>query len=560
MSIHIRSTRAGRIVVALATSAGLLAMAGCAAGGAEDAEPTEGGELVIGAEQEPDCTDWIASCAGSVWGSYIMQSETIPSAFDTRLVDGAWTAVPSILLAGEPEVEVTDDGQQTITYAIEPEAVWSDGEPITSEDFRYTALQIRDDDDIFDRTGYDLITDVETPDEHTAVVTLSESYANWRLLFSGDYGVLPAHILDGEDRGEVMGSGYDFSGGPWMIEEWDRGVSVTLVPNEQYWGDQPLLDRVTFQFLSDTSSAFQALQSGQVDALYPSPQIDAMAQIEAGIPGVEVEVAPDSGNLEALWMNNQAAPLDSVAVRQAIAYALDREALVERVYGAIGVTEPTQSFVTPVAGDWGSDDFTQYTPDADRITELMEGDGWELDANGVWAKDGETASMTLHTLAGNARRDLMVQVIQSQLGDAGFDIEIVTASAAELFGSTVLPGEYELGLWTLVDTFPSLSISSTFQTSSMPSEENGYAGLNFARASVPELDELLSTISTTVDEDERYDASVDADAIIADQVLSLPIATVPNVLLWSDELGGDIAINPSEGPWWNLEAWGRVDG
>ncbi|MGO2111621.1 MAG: ABC transporter substrate-binding protein, partial [Pseudoclavibacter sp.] len=207
--------------------------------------------------------------------------------------------------------EVTDDVGQVITYTIADEAVWSDGEPITSEDFNYTALQIRDGDDIFDRTGYSLITDIETPDPQTAVVTLSEQYANWPMLFSSDYGILPSHILDGADRAEVMASGYDFSGGPWMIEEWNRGVSVTLVPNEEYWGDQPLLDRVTFQFLADSNSAFQALQSGQVDALYPSPQIDAMAQIEAGIPGVDVEVAPGSGNLEALWMNNEAAPLDS---------------------------------------------------------------------------------------------------------------------------------------------------------------------------------------------------------------------------------------------------------
>ncbi|MGO2110938.1 MAG: ABC transporter substrate-binding protein, partial [Pseudoclavibacter sp.] len=242
------------------------------------------------------------------------------------------------------------------------------------------------------------------------------------------------------------------------------------------------------------------------------------------------------------------------------AFALDRDALVDRVYGAIGVTEPTQSFVTPVAGDWGSDEFSQYTPDADRVAELMEGDGWELNSAGVWERDGETASMTLHTLAGNARRDLMVQVIQSQLGEAGFDIEIVTKSPAELFGQIVLPGEYELGLWTLVDTFPTLNTPQTFSTETIPAEENGFAGLNFARASDPALDELLSTVSMSVDEDERYEASMAAEAIVAEQALSLPIATVPNVLLWSDELGGDIAINPSEGPWWNLEAWGRVDG
>ncbi|MGO2111620.1 MAG: hypothetical protein ACTH31_08410, partial [Pseudoclavibacter sp.] len=102
VSIRTRTARARRGPAALAALAGIVVLAGCSAGPAEVAEPAEGGEIVIGAEQEPDCTDWIASCAGSVWGSYIMQSQTIPAAFDTRLVDGAWTPVPSILLAQEP--------------------------------------------------------------------------------------------------------------------------------------------------------------------------------------------------------------------------------------------------------------------------------------------------------------------------------------------------------------------------------------------------------------------------------------------------------------------------
>src|SRR5690606_8610339 len=142
-----------------------------------------------------------------------------------------------------------------------------------------------------DKTGYTSITDVATPDEHTAVVTLSESYAGWKSLFSNAYGILPAHLLEGQERNAVMKDGYDFSGGPWVIDSWNKGVSVTLVPNENYWGEKPKLDKVTFQFITDTASAFQAIKSGQVSALYPTPQVDAMSQIEAGVPNTEIEVS-----------------------------------------------------------------------------------------------------------------------------------------------------------------------------------------------------------------------------------------------------------------------------
>ncbi|MFK4730313.1 peptide ABC transporter substrate-binding protein [Agromyces mediolanus] len=515
---------------------------------------TEGGELVIGAEQEPDCADWIATCAGSIWGSYIMQVPTMPVVFETRLVDDVWSPVASDLMSEEPEAVMAGD-KQVITYRLNPDAVWSDGTPITSADLAYTALQIRDGDDIFDKTGYTGIESIETPDPQTAIVTLGSSYAGWRSLFSV-YGVLPAHLLDGQDRAAIMKDGYDFSGGPWKIEAWNRGTSVTLVPNENYWGEKPHLDKVTFMFLPDTAAAFQALKSGQVDALYPSAQLDALKQIDAGLPGISSAIDARSGNLEALWFNNSVAPFDSKAVRTAIAYSLDRDAIVKRLFGELGIESAQQSFNTPIVGAFGSDDFAKYTTDLDQVDELMTGDGWKKNADGVWAKDGQTASFTLDTLAGNKRRDLTVQVIQAQLQEAGFAMDIKAVTPADLFGTIAPAGDFQAGLWAIVDTFPDPTLSASFASTNIPSEANGFSGINFFRADIPELDSLLATIDAELDQDARVEASKQADAIIADEVPSIPIDTVPNVLLWSDKVGGPLSINPVEGPFWNLAAWG----
>lgn len=68
-----------------------------------------------------------------------------------------------------------------------------------------------------------------------------------------------------------MANGYTFSAGPWIIESWDKGVSVTLVPNEEYAGTKPSLDKVVFKFLTDTAAGFQAIQNNEVSVLYPSP-------------------------------------------------------------------------------------------------------------------------------------------------------------------------------------------------------------------------------------------------------------------------------------------------
>ena len=547
------------LIAALAVTALVGSLAACTSSNAtpepSDVAVVDGGELVIGAEQEPDCADWIATCAGSIWGSYIMQTPTLPGVFQTRQVDDEWVPVPSDLVTGEPEAVVADDGTQTITYSINPDAVWSDGEPITSADFEYTALQIRDGDDIFDKTGYDRISSVDASDPQKVVVTLSSAYAGWRTLFSV-YGLMPAHLLEGKDRSALMSDGYDFSGGPWKIDKWTRGTSVTLVPNENYWGEKPHLDKVTFLFLPDTTAAFQALKSGQVSALYPSPQLDALSQIEAGLPGIKSQVDARSGNLEAIWLNNSVAPFDSVAVRQALAYSIDRDAIVKRLFGSLGIDKAQQSFNTPMVAPFAADDFKTYTLDLDKVDELMKGDGWAKNSDGVWAKGGETATFSIKTLAGNKRRDLTVQVLQSQLKDAGFEMTIDQVTPADLFGTIAPQGDFQAGLWALVDTFPDPTLSSTFSSVNIPSEANGFSGINFYRTNIPGLDDLLGQVDSELDQDARIAASHDADALIAENVPSLPLDTVPNVLLWSDKVGGPLQINPVEGPFWNLAQWG----
>lgn len=516
----------------------------------------QGGTIVIGAEQEPDCMDWIASCAGSIWGSYMAQVTTIPVVFNVRESGENWLPQASSIMAAEPEVSAGPP--QTVTYTLNPEAVWSDGVPISSADLKYTALQIRDGKDILDKTGYNFIADIETPDPQTAVVTFTEPFAGWKVLFSGSSGVLPSHILEGKDRAALMADGYSWSGGPWIIESWDKGQSITLVPNANYWGEKPKLDKVVFQFTADTAAAFQAFKSGQLDALYPTPQLDAIDQIKAGLPGARVQVQTASGNLEAIWMNNERPGLDSKAVRQALSYSIDRAAIVERVYGPLDVSQPAQSFYPPILSAFGGQDFSVYTLDLAKVDELMTGDGWAKDSEGIWAKDGTQAAFTITTIAGNLRRELMQQVLQQQLQAAGFKLTIENADAPDLFGVILPDGTFDLGLWTLVTTFPDPGLSFAFDSNNIPSEANEFSGLNYSRTNVPGLNEVLITVDVATDEAVRLAATQEGDKILADSATSLPLAAIPNVLLTLEKIGGPTSINPSEGPFWNLQEWGLV--
>jgi peptide/nickel transport system substrate-binding protein len=523
-------------------------------------EIPEGGNLVLGAEQEPDCADWISSCAGASWGYWTMNVNTMPRAFDPVLQDDeTYVYEPSILLAGEPTLET--DPKQVVTYEINPDAVWSDGEPITSSDFKYTWEQITTGEDIYDTTGYSNIESVDDSDPAVAVVTYETPYAGWKGLFGGGFGIYPSHILEGQDRNAAMVNGYDFSGGPWIIEEWNKGSEVVLVPNENYWGDVPKLESVTFRFVTDTAAEFQAYQAGEVAAIYPQPQLDVIESINAG--GEELgnsSFTPNTGNIEALWMNNAAPPFDSVAVRQAFAYSLDRDAIVEALFGGIGVTEASNALDPPIMAPYTNPDaFADYQLDLEQVDELMTGDGWEKNGDGIWEKDGETASIEFITTAGNARRERTQEIVIDQAGDAGFDITVANQEAGTFFGETLPNGDYQLGLYAQVLTSLDPSNCNLFCSKNIPSAENEFSGQNWTRTDIEGLDELLETLESSLDEDERQAAGAEAQDLLAESVGSLPVDPLPNILLWNDTILGPVNDNAILGPFNNMQYWGLAE-
>lgn len=514
----------------------------------------EGGDLVIGAEQEPDCVDWISSCAGASWGFWTLNVNTMPRTFDPVKTDDGYVYEPSILLDGEPELET--DPQQKVTYTIAEDAVWSDGEPITSTDFKYTWEQITTGEDIYDTTGYANIESVDDSDPKVAVVTFSEPFSDWKGLFGGGFGIYPSHILEGQDRNAAMANGYEFSGGPWVMEAWNKGTEIVLVPNEQYWGDQPKLDSVTFRFVTDTAAEFQAYQAGEVAAIYPQPQIDVIESINAGVEG-NSSFTEETGNMEALWMNNAEPPFDSVNVRKAFAYSLDRDAIVEALFGGIGLDTALNQLEAPILGDFTDPEaFSEYTLDLDQVDSLMTEDGWEKNGDGIWEKDGEPANIEFITTAGNARRERTQEIVIDQAAEAGFNITVANQEAGTFFGETLPNGDYQLGLYAQVATSLRAAGCTLFCSYNIPSPDNEFSGQNWQRVDIPEMDEHLEVLDTSTDEDEIAEAAAAAAEIQAENLISLPLDPLPNILLWSDTIIGTVEDNAILGPFSNMQYWG----
>jgi peptide/nickel transport system substrate-binding protein len=525
-----------------------------AAATATTAGSTGGGTVRIGVEQEWNTMDWMASDAGSTYGSWSGQYFTTARPYDfVKGADGIWAYKTSNLLSGDPTLSTVGD-KQTVTYKINPDAVWNDGKPITSTDFKYTWDQVANQDKIYDKSVFRDVSGVDDSDPATAVVTYSTANASWQDLYEA-YGLYPAHLLEGKDRNALTKDGYTWSAGPFQLVKWDKGVGATFEKNPMYWGEQAKIDKIEETFFADTAAEFQAFKAGEVDTIGPQPQLDAIDAINAGgLPGTS-SVDGETGNVEALWINNAAPPFDDVAVRQAVAYSIDRDAIVNKLFGGIGVTTAVQSLNPPILAAFSDQKaFSGYKLDLDKVTSIMTDAGYAKGSDGFWAKGGKKVSFTLKSTAGNKRRELTEQVMQQQLKEAGFDMTIVEEKADDLFGTSLPGGDYQIALYAQTATTLNPSLSSLFLSKNIPQPPEN-SGTNWTRTDIADLDPLLVTVDTETDTTKRADAAKKADDLMAEQVVSIPLDPLPNIGFYGDNISGDFSTNVVLGPWWNINTW-----
>jgi len=524
-------------------------------------EVPTGGTLTIGAEQEPDCMDWVGSCSGASWGFWTAQVATMPAALlPAKQSDGTYKYVPGPVLDGMPTLETSP--VQTITYKINPKAVWSDGTAITCADFKYTWQQVASGKDIYDPTGYTDIDTVDCANPAQAVVKYKsgKTYSGWQQLFGAAYGIMPSHILQGKDRDAAMKNGYAWSGGPWLMK-WTKGDNITLTPNDKYWGNKPKLDQVVFKFQADTAAEFQAFKSGQVQAIYPQPQIDVIDALGSGISGANQIASAQTGAVEAIWVQSEHFPFTSKAVRQALAYAIDRDAIVKQLFGKLGVDKAVNSLNPYVLAQYSDQEaFSNYKLDTGKVDELMTGDGWAKGSDGIWAKGGKKASFSISTTQGNKRRQLTVTALQKELKQAGFDLKLNFRSADDLFGKDGPAGNFDLALFAQQATTITPGLCAQFCSKNIPTSANGNTGNNWYRYNSKEADTQLELVDSSLDQDAQESAGKKGDQILAADMASLPLDPLPDILLWSKKVVGPISDNAILGMFWNVNEWGCTGG
>lgn len=490
-------------------------------------EPRQGGTIAISIG-EPVCADWYGQCGAANLG--VLPLQTLPSPM--TFVGGRYAPTP--LLVGEPTVDAGPP--QRVTYRIDPRAVWSDGTPITSSDFRYSWEQGR----TTNVRGMGDIVAVDDTDSKTAVVTWKEPNATWRERFRP---ILPRHLLDGKDRTAEMKDGYTFSGGPWMLDHWTRGQEFKIVRNPRYWGPPAHLDAVVMRVISDPTAARQAYKSNQIDML-----------LQAGAePGIEeLRSLPDTGfeAVSALFysmlaFNTQRPPLDRHAVRQALAYATDREAIVTQLHGPLRPdVKPVQSLASRANPDWYSEPFARYRRDLNKVAELMRGDGWSKGADGVWGRADARARIELLVDAAPRFHTLVGQIVESQWKEAGFEVAVERAPAATINVDLLPRGRFQAAFIGAGGAEPGQCVR--FCSKNIPTEASRFVGGNVFRITSPVLDQVWGQVDTELDSVKRRELVRRGQEALADELPALPMTSIIDVYVFNNrKIGGPVTVGPA---------------
>src|SRR5215211_2795267 len=449
--------------------------------------------------------------------------------------------------------ELTSRDPQTITYRIRPEASWSDGTPITAADFIYlwensngTNPKI----DAVTTVGYDRIRQVTgSADSKTVTVVFDQKFADWQSLFAN---LLPAHYVSRQPGG--WNRGLDKhpedipSGGPFKIASFRRGETLTLARNDHYWGAKAHLDQILIRLVPDSDAELAALRNQEADLINPEPTADLVNTVRR-LPGVATQARPSLG-WEHLTFNLDHPILAELAVRRAIATAIDTQQLVERLVRPV---DPNAQVLVNCIWLTGQQPYLDHAGgygkgDTQAAKRLLEQAGWTLGADGVYAKDGERLELRYAAFAKqDPRRKFQGELLQAQLAKAGIELGLVNATVDTLF-EWVGKGNFDIAnfYW----------LGNPFAISGSQGIYRSGGGGNFGKFADPTVDALFQQAIGELDPARAAAIGNQIDQQLWTQLPLIPLYQVPSFLAWRQDLLNVVNNPTTESVFWNAGSWG----
>jgi len=500
-------------------------------------QPVTGGVLTIGYDAEPDSlnaytTRLFASTESGIHEGLIVTNDKM------EYVPNHAEAVPTLENGG---VQLNP---MRVTYELRPDLKWSDGQPLTSEDVKFTWQAIVNPN--FKRggfnfgEGYDLIEKVDTPDPRTAILTFKGNYAAYNGMFRA---LLPKHVLDGKDINTDPFNRVPVSNGPMRVKEWISGQYSQMERNPFYRvAGRPYLDGLTMKFLTATNTRINQLQTGEVQYINQVPW-DRMEEI-AQFPGVAIQSLVVN-SWEHLDFNFRNPTLQDLAVRQAFAMGIDKKSIAEKVLqGKVPVAD---NVVTPLS--WAHNpNVTKWEYNVEKARQTLENAGWKAGSGGVREKGGQRLSFDCVTYAGDALRERVQQVIQAQMREVGIELRIQNYPPNTFF-EQVNDGKFDIKIHRWISSAEP-GFASFFASDRMPPR-----GLNNVFWDNAEISKVFDEADREVDQNKRKELLFRAQDILARELPTIPLFYRPNVIATTAKLK-NVRMNPTnDGDMWAVADW-----
>ncbi|PFG38759.1 peptide/nickel transport system substrate-binding protein [Georgenia soli] len=427
-------------------------------------------------------------------------------------------------------VDFTDEMEgekQVITLTLNPDAKWNSGEPITWEDYEasLTVCDASDPDVLCVQTEpYEQIESVEQgEDEFQVVITFKATYPDWSSIVSEVY---PA---EGLADAATFNEGWlefpdEWFTGPYKVENIDDAQQVlTLVPNENWWGPEAMLDEIQFRVVASDATG-TAFQNNEIDVFDIGPDPNAY-QLAQTVANAETRQAKGP-NWRHFTFNSTAGLLQDQAIRQAISRSIDRQAIAESDLAGM-----PEDLIAPLGnhffmeGQAGYEDNAgEFDYDPERAAKDLEEAGWVLnESTGIREKDGQPLTVKFSVLTGVPVSENEGQLAQAQLKEVGINLELVQTPVDE-FGPALEAGDFEIMAFSWIGTpYPMANIGQIYGD---PSTNTS----NYAKLNNPELNELIDQIAVETDNDKRIELTNQADKLIWESVHTLPLYQRPDLV------------------------------
>lgn len=457
------------------------------------------------------------------------------------------TEVPSFANGG-----ISEDGL-TYRFHLRDDVIWHDGEPFTAADVVFTYQTLLNPDLASGPQGEVLgrVESVVAEDDYTVLFTLTSVAATF--LINSMLGIVPEHIWKDVPAGDIIAHAGTLGDpaatigtGPFRFGEWVRGAYLTFPSFPDFFLGAPALDEYVFKLVQDTTVMASQLQTGEADWVVPL----SSEFVESTQNGENTRVAIYDQLLVHFYMTQlreaETTLFQDKRVRQALAYALDREAIEQVVWQ--GFSQVTHSSIPIASWAYGGGAITpQYAYDPGRAEALLDEAGWIRGSDGVREKDGLRFSFTNWTYAGSKQTADYITILQQQWGAIGIEVTPRTEDAAVWLDRINNTHDFEV-----VTTSYGFG-GDPDQTNLWHSERSTPAGGNITGYANPEVDALLEAAVAELDPAVRKEIYLQFQNILAEELPAFPLSNPAGL----DGLTKRVhnVIPNSFNPRWNAHTW-----